>query len=163
MSKQDQVSMDAALRHLPYGVHVITTRGSQGDHGVTASWVMQVSKAPPMVAVALRKGSHSADAVASAGAFAVNLLSVAGVAVAEKFLTPVDRFGAPAKPVFTRGVLQMPLLSDAIGWLECQVRSQVDTGDHLLFLGEVIAGDLKKDDVPLTTIGSGLRYGGVKP
>jgi flavin reductase (DIM6/NTAB) family NADH-FMN oxidoreductase RutF len=124
---------------------------------------MQVSKAPPMVAVALRKGSRSADAVASAGAFAINLLSVAGAAVAEKFLTPVDRFGAPPQPVAARGLLQLPLLGDAIGWLECQVRGQAETGDHLLFLAEVVAGDLKKDDVPLTTIGSGLRYGGVKP
>ncbi|MFB3880280.1 MAG: flavin reductase family protein [Armatimonadota bacterium] len=161
MSKRDPMTIDAALRHMPYGVHIVTTRGPQGDHGLTASWVMQISKSPPMVAVALQKGSKSATAIGTAGAFAVNLLGVRDTSMAEKFMTPVDRFGAPPQPVVSRGVLQMPLLGEAIGWLECQVRQQLEVGDHTLLIGEVIAAELKRDDVPLTTIAAGLRYGGV--
>ena len=162
MSKRDPMSIDAALRHIPYGVHIVTTRSSQGDHGLTASWVMQVSKAPPMIAVALQRESKSAVAVSAAGAFAVNLLGVRDASMAEKFFTPVDRFGAPPQPVVSRGVLQLPLLGEAIGWLECQVRQQWEAGDHTLFLGEVIAAELKRDDVPLTTIAAGMGYGGAK-
>jgi len=116
-----------------------------------------------MIAVALRKGSRSAETAAAAGAFAVNLLSTSGAAVAEEFLTPADRLGAPPEPAVTRGAPQMPLLGEAIGWLECQVRSQIEAGDHLLFLGEVISGNPKRDDMPLTTITAGLGYGGVPP
>ncbi len=162
MSKTDPMSIDAALRHIPYGVHIVTTRGAQGDHGLTASWVMQVSKAPPMIAIALQKGSKSTAAVASAGAFTVNLLSVDNITLAEKFFTPVDRFGTPPMPAVGRGALQMPLIGEAIGWLECQVRSQSEVGDHILFVGDVIAGELTKDNMPLTTITAGLGYGGVR-
>jgi flavin reductase (DIM6/NTAB) family NADH-FMN oxidoreductase RutF len=56
----------------------------------------------------------------------------------------------------------MPVLGEAIGWLECQVRNQVEVGDHILFIGEVIAGELRSDSIPLTTIAAGLGYGGVK-
>ncbi len=160
MSRTEQVGVDAALRHMPYGVHVVTGRGPQGDHGLTASWVMQVSKRPPMIAVALLKNSSSARVVEAGGAFAVKILSSADLELAERFITPVDRFGAPPQLVVSRGVSQLPLLGEAIGWLECEVRTKVESGDHVLFLGEVVAGDLKRDDMPLTTIAAGMEYGG---
>ena len=160
MSSTELLEIDAALRHLPYGVYIVTTRGPQGDHGATASWVMQVSKNPPMVAIALRRGSESAKIVATGEVFAVNILSSDALDLAERFFTPVDRFGAPPHPVVTRGARELPLLGEAIGWIECQVRERVDVGDHVLFLGEVIGGGLKQDDIPLTTLVAGLSYGG---
>ncbi len=162
MNRRDQTDIDAALRHMPYGVHVITARGPEGDHGLTASWVMQVSKTPPMVAVALRKGSASAKVVESAGAFAVNILSAESAELAERFFTPVDRFGSPPQPVVSRGVSELPLLGEAIGWLECEVRHRWEPGDHIVFVGEVVAGNLKKSEMPLTTLAAGMGYGGTK-
>jgi flavin reductase (DIM6/NTAB) family NADH-FMN oxidoreductase RutF len=160
MSSTEKTGLDAALRHLPYGVHIVTTRGPEGDHGLTASWVMQVSKAPPMVAVALRRGSESTKAVAAAEAFAVNILPAEAVELAERFFTPVDRFSSPPNPVVTRGARELPLLGEAMGWIECAVREHIGVGDHVLFLGDVIGGDLKRDDLPLTTLAAGLHYGG---
>jgi len=162
MSSTELTGIDAALRHLPYGVHIVTKRGPQGDHGLTASWVMQVSKNPPMVGVALRRGSESAKVVAAGKAFAVNIISSEALDLVERFFTPVDRFGAPPSPVVTRGARELPLLGEAIGWIECAVREQVEVGDHVLFLGEVIGGDLKKDDLPMTTMVAGLGYGGAR-
>ncbi len=158
----EQSGVDAALRHMPYGVYIVTTRGPQGDHGLTASWVTQVSKDPPMIAVALHKSARSVGVVESAGAFVVNILSLDSAPLAEKFFTPIDRFGTPPQPAVSRGTLQTPILGEAIGWLECQVRNRIETGDHIVFIGEVLAGGLKSDSVPLTTIAAGLGYGGVK-
>ncbi len=160
MRETDQAGIDAALRHMPYGLHVVTARGPGGDHGLTASWVMQVSKVPPMVAVALRKGSASAKVVEAGGAFAVNILAADSSEIAERFFTPVDRFGSPPQPVVSRGVANLPLLGEAIGWVECEVRHRWDPGDHVLFVGEVVAGDLKKSAMPLTTLAAGMSYGG---
>lgn len=162
MSSTELADIDAALRHLPYGVHIVTTRGPQGDHGLTASWVMQVSKKPPMVAISLRRGSESAKAVAAGEVFAVNIISSGALDLAERFFTPVDRFGSPPQPVVTRGARELPLLGQAIGWIECEVREQMEVGDHVLFLGEAIGGDLKQDDIPLTTLVAGLGYGGAR-
>ncbi|MBN1461513.1 MAG: flavin reductase [Armatimonadetes bacterium] len=162
MSSTGLAGLDAALRHLPYGVYIVTTRGPQGDHGLTASWVMQVSKNPPMVAIALRRGSESAKTVAAGEVFAVNIISSEALELAERFFTPVDRFGSPPSPIITRGARELPLLGEAIGWIECQVREQMEVGDHVLFLGEVIGGDLKQDDIPLTTLVAGMHYGGAR-
>ena len=161
MRATDIGDIDAALRSMPYGVYIVTTRGPQGDHGLTASWVMQVAKDPPTVAVALHRGSASAKAVSSSRVFAVNVLSVESRELAERFITPVDRFDAPPQPTVVRGVLRLPLLGEAIGWLECEVKQEIELGDHVLVLGEVVPGELKKADLPLTTIAAGMGYGGV--
>jgi hypothetical protein len=49
-------------------------------------------------------------------------------------------------------------LSEAMGWIEGEIRQQVGVGDHVLFLG----GDLKQDDTPLTTLVAGMHYGGAR-
>jgi flavin reductase (DIM6/NTAB) family NADH-FMN oxidoreductase RutF len=122
---------------------------------------MQVSKNPPMVAVSLHQGSASAKAITISRVFAVNILSLDSRELAERFITPIDRFDAPPQPKVTRGVLRLPLLNEAIGHLECEVRHELELGDHHLFIGEIISGDLSKDDMPLTTISAGMGYGGV--
>jgi flavin reductase (DIM6/NTAB) family NADH-FMN oxidoreductase RutF len=45
------------------------------------------------------------------------------------------------------------LLSDAIGWLECRVETQMDTGDRTVYLGEVIDGRMNRQEPPLTIRG----------
>lgn len=152
--------VDTALKHMAYGVYVVTTRGPQGDHGLTASWVTQVSNDPPLVAVAIRKGSASEKAISKAAAFAVNILSSEHADLAERFFTPVDRFQSPPKPSVGRSVLQLPLLEDAIGWLECEVQERLEPGDHVVFVGRVIFGGLESTEKPLTTIAAGFAYGG---
>ena len=37
-------------------------------------------------------------------------------------------------------------LKDALGYLECEVINQVDTGDHIMFIGRVVNARLKKTD-----------------
>ena len=37
------------------------------------------------------------------------------------------------------GTTGVPLLTDALGWLECRVLAEHDVGDHTLFVGEVVA------------------------
>lgn len=162
MSATGRGGLEAALKAMPYGVHIITTRGPEGDQGLTASWVMQVSKQPPMVAVSLHRGSISAKSIANSRVFAVNILSLDSRELAERFITPIDRFDAPPQPKLTRGILRLPLLTEAIGHLECEVRQELELGDHHLFVGEVISGELSKDDMPLTTISAGMGYGGTR-
>jgi flavin reductase (DIM6/NTAB) family NADH-FMN oxidoreductase RutF len=152
---------DEVLREMVYGVYIVTAQGTNGEHGCTASWVMQVSKRPPLLAVALRKGSVSEQAVTHAGAFAVNLISADNIDLAERFFTPTDRFNNPPSLEFSRGLMDLPLLDEAIGWLECQTHQRLEIGDHIVFIGEVQGGRMRADDIPMTTLDSGLGYGGL--
>lgn len=160
MSSTMQGGIDEALKLMPYGVYVVTAYGSHGEHGATASWVMQISKLPPMIAVALRKDSTTEQIISGTGKFAVNLLPADNSELAERFVTPIDRFNTPPFPGITWGVLELPLLDGAIAWLECTVQRRIESGDHVLLVGEVIQGQMKVDAIPMTTLDSGLEYGG---
>ena len=35
----------------------------------------------------------------------------------------------------------MPILTQAIGWLECQLADAYDSGDHTIFIGKVVAAE----------------------
>jgi flavin reductase (DIM6/NTAB) family NADH-FMN oxidoreductase RutF len=53
----------------------------------------------------------------------------------------------------------LPVLADALGYLECQPKKHVDSGDHRIFLAEVVAGKMATDGQPYVHIRkNGLRY-----
>ena len=57
------------------------------------------------------------------------------------------------------GQTGVPLLDDALAWLECEVRQTLEVdGDHTLFIGEVVDGGVIRRAEPLTLLASGLRY-----
>jgi flavin reductase (DIM6/NTAB) family NADH-FMN oxidoreductase RutF len=43
----------------------------------------------------------------------------------------------------------LPLIDDAIAWIECDVVSVQEVGDHLLVVGHVTALDCRSDGTPL--------------
>ena len=76
-----------------------------------------------------------------AGGFALSLLAGDQEAVAQHFARGVPPF-AHWHGIATRaGAAGAPLIDDALGWLECETRAEHDTGDHTLFVGEVLAAE----------------------
>lgn len=58
--------------------------------------------------------------------------------------------------------IKPPLIEDAVANFECKVVSQLDTGDHTIFVGEVVAayvGDEKKRR--LYTLDKYRNFGGL--
>jgi hypothetical protein len=43
-----------------------------------------------------------------------------------------------------------PLLSDALGWLDCRVETTLDTGDRTVYVAEIVAARSIVDEPPLT-------------
>ncbi|MFN4150947.1 MAG: flavin reductase family protein, partial [Candidatus Sericytochromatia bacterium] len=48
--------------------------------------------------------------------------------------------------------LGVPVLTDALAYLECKVHSTHDAGDHTLVFGEVVNGQVQKDGEPATHV-----------
>ena len=46
----------------------------------------------------------------------------------------------------TEGASGAPVFVDAVAWLDCEVRKQVDCGTHTLFIGELIDAAVVDDD-----------------
>jgi flavin reductase (DIM6/NTAB) family NADH-FMN oxidoreductase RutF len=62
----------------------------------------------------------------------------------------VDKFAEANWPDSQWG---RPELVGAVGWLECGIESQVETGDRVFFLARVLAGERCRDLAPLTLHG----------
>lgn len=130
-----------ALRMIPYGLSVMTTRSSDGQTyaAATVNWVTQASFSPPLLAVAVKKDSHSHALAKEAGAFALNLLGKEQTQLAYAFFKPTQRDGDRLNGErFVPGTTGAPLLEAVPAWVECRVLETVERGDHSVFVAEVV-------------------------
>jgi flavin reductase (DIM6/NTAB) family NADH-FMN oxidoreductase RutF len=131
----------AVTRRFAAGVSVLTCGPEEAVHGVTVSTLAMASIEPPMISVALRRGSRGLAELLRTPSFAVNGLSVQQEALACYFARP-DRgagLGSPGREVWAgRTFGGVPLLGGAVGWLECRVERTVPAGDHELVLARVL-------------------------
>ena len=129
------------LRHIPYGIHIITTRDHEGLHAASLSWVMQTSFEPTRLAVALRTPSRILQHVLNSKVFALNLIGREQAAMAQAFFQYVRAgfdqdtlHGYRCRP----GETACPLFVEAAAWIECQnVCTMQDCGDHTLIIADV--------------------------
>ena len=126
-----------ALAQFATGVTIITAPAPQGFVGFTASSFNSVSLQPPLVIWSLARRSRSLAIFQDAAQYAVNVLAHNQIELARRFSRPhVDRFaGVP----FRLGASHAPLIDGCAAWLECRHHAVHRTGDHLLFIGEVIS------------------------
>lgn len=154
------------LRLLSNGLYVLTACLGDTIHAAAVSWVTQVSFHPPLVLVALRRNSHLAHAVRKAHRFALNILGAEQQALAQSFFTHLtvpagvtDLAGYP----FRGDPARCPLLTDALGWLECRLAAEPPSpGDHTLFLGEVTGAGLRRAGQPMVLWQTPWSYGGLR-
>lgn len=135
-------SVDAAhfrhvAGHLASGVTVVTTEARAKPHGMTASSVTSLSMDPPMMLACINNAVPTAEAVEASGRYVVNVLGEGQGELAKQFATASrDKFRGVA--VHT-GRLGLPLLSDALAHIECEVVETVVGGTHTIFLGRVVS------------------------
>jgi flavin reductase (DIM6/NTAB) family NADH-FMN oxidoreductase RutF len=107
------------------------------------SWFMPVSSDPALVAISVGEQRHTAEMIAHSQEFALNIpkrpylhhVQYLGALRGEK----IDKIDAIQWETFTPTKITSPLLMDCAGWIECQVVETLPFGDHVLFLGEVVA------------------------
>ncbi len=132
----DTPTLRRALGRFATGVAVITTEHDGQRHGMTVNSLTSVSLDPPMLLVCLTRGSRTATAVARAGRFGVNILSARQEAIANRFARRgEDHF---ADVPLNEGPLGVPLISNAVAHVTCRVARQIDGGDHLIVLGDIV-------------------------
>ncbi len=157
----DEDAKKTLLRKFSYVLHVVTVPGPDGGHGFTANWVAQAAFEPPMLSITVENGSRAIALLRIAGVFAVNVLATGqrdlAARLGRRSSTHPEKFtGIATEP----GVTGCPLLTDALGYLECRVAGELAAGDHTLFLGEVVEAGVRRDQRPLTMTETGFRYYG---
>ena len=148
-----------ALDKLAYGVYVVTLRNEAVINAFTASWISQVSFDPPLIMIAVHRAHFSHFLLEGGGNFAINILGENQGELARLFYTPVgaeeqERVGVP----FITRKSGAPILREAMAYLDCQLVTSYEAGDHTIYLGQVIDSGVAREGNPLTTQQLGERY-----
>ncbi|MEV5843542.1 flavin reductase family protein [Streptomyces sp. NPDC051985] len=127
-------------------VAVATGFAENRPHGTTVSSFSALSLEPPMVLVALDRGSSLLAVLQRTHRFGLNILGADQQNLAMKFAVKgEDKFaGVPWRD--DRG---LPRLIDVAGWMVCEATRFVDGGDHVVAMGTVSSA-FCRDTAPLT-------------
>lgn len=143
----DPFEFRTVIGHFASGVTVITSAVGDRLNGMTANAVASLSLNPVMLLICVDKTAHSHETITAAGAFAVNILTSDQEAVSRLFAKHADpEPGSLRGQPHRLGATGAPILSDCLAYMECRVATVLDGGDHSIFLGEVVAEAVIRDD-----------------
>ncbi|MFA8438571.1 flavin reductase family protein [Pueribacillus sp. YX66] len=128
----------------PTGVTIITTLDVNNKPvGLTVNSFASVSLDPLMILWCIDKNSGSIETFKITNKFAVNILAGNQKEACWVFASrnETDRF---AKVNWELSSNDLPILNDVFGVLECKKVDEIDAGDHMILIGEVI--NLQKND-----------------
>ena len=127
------------------------------------SWVQQASFHPPAVTIAIKKERYVNEWLTSTGRAAINLVGESE----KQFLIHFGRGFKSGEPAFEgidikRGVTGVPVLAEALGYLEGNITGHFPAGDHIVHLMEIVAagaGEMIHEEQPMVHVRkSGLSY-----
>jgi flavin reductase (DIM6/NTAB) family NADH-FMN oxidoreductase RutF len=145
------VDLRAAMRRFPAGVAVVTFAEAGRRTGVTVGSLVSLSLEPPLVGVSIGLQTSPHLPLREAGRFVVNVLASDQDDLARHFARSVPPIAQWAGVETRESDLPEPLLAGSLAWLECRIVAEHETGDHALFVGEVLSVELGRS-------GPGLSY-----
>jgi flavin reductase (DIM6/NTAB) family NADH-FMN oxidoreductase RutF len=139
----------ALMSRVPSGVAVVTVDTNGQRVGLTVSSLVVLSLEPPLVAITLSRQAAMHELLREADGFAVSILTEGQERLAQHFARGVPPIAMWQGIAVEAGETGAPLLSGALGWLECRLHNELQVGTHTLFVGEVVRVQLGKDAPPL--------------
>ena len=165
---QKQVEYDQAIiKKYPEQVVIAVSKDADGKpNSVTVGWTMIVSGNPPMMAIALAAKHYSTKAIRHSKAFTIAFPSEE-MADDTLFFGSVsgrdtDKFARTECKTQPAEKIDSLLLSESVANFECELDSETIAGDHVIFIGNVIASHINTEPKKrLYTIGPGHKLGSV--
>ncbi|MFL0604627.1 diflavin flavoprotein [Cylindrospermopsis raciborskii] len=140
--------LDKALGRISGGLYIITAKKGDVSSAMLASWVSQSSFKPLGFSIAVAKDRAIESLMQVGDRFVLNVLEEGNYQTLMKhflkrFAPGADRFeGVKTQPAENGA----PILSDALAYMECEVVSRMDCGDHWAVYSTVYAGRVSKPD-----------------
>lgn len=146
-----QVSFSEAMKKkYPEWVVLISSMDDRGRADVMpAGWAMIVSGDPPMFAVAVGHGRYTHDCIRSGREFVIGFPGPG----MEEIITycgsrsgrDVDKFTETRLEALPAAKVKPPLMGGCIVNLECVLEGELETGDHTIFAGRVVASHVDEN------------------
>jgi flavin reductase (DIM6/NTAB) family NADH-FMN oxidoreductase RutF len=146
-------SIAPALGKLVSGLYIISLKSPEAETGFLASWVQQAGFEPPMLTIAFNKErKHHFDVLTAGGKLVVNIMAKENGKTMSRFFKPAPETGSIFDELETfTGVSGVPILKDSLGYLECKYRSELESGDHIIVLAEVVNGGINNSELQPST------------
>jgi len=128
-----------AMAYLGAAVTLVTTDGSAGRAGFTASAICSVTDDPPTLLVCMNRASSAYASVTRNRVVCVNVLSARHAPLSRLFGGKVpaeERFAAAAWSTLATGA---PILADCAPAFDCRISEVVSVGTHDVLFCRVVA------------------------
>lgn len=127
----------------PMRHYLITCGDINGSKNIiTVSFCMPVSKNPPVIGIAIMKESFSYSLISKHKEFAVNVplqtLDSACYYCGYHSGRDIDKFEKTGLTPLRAKQISAPIIDECIAHIECFYMKEIETGDKVLILGEVI-------------------------
>ncbi|MBU0628783.1 MAG: flavin reductase family protein [Nanoarchaeota archaeon] len=130
------------------------------DNIITLAWHMPVSFNPNLYAIAIGKTRFSCEIIKKSKVFVVNFmpfsLKEAAVFCGTKSGMHIDKFKEAGLGKEDCRNVDCPRIKEALAYIECKVVDEVDAGDHIIFIGQVLNSEFKKSGKRLLQMGRGF-------
>ena len=139
------------FRNFSYGVYVVSTLDNNRPTGCIANSIMQITSSPATVAVSMNHDNYTNSCIEASGKFAISILSEdsdPGLIGTFGFQSGKDINKFDTVSYETIG--DLPVITDACGYITCKVIDKMETSTHTVFLGEVVEGDILKNEPAMT-------------
>ncbi len=141
----------AMLRKYPEAISLAIVRDQDGKHNpIPLGWMMMTSREPAMIAISIGRSRYSLEQIRRSREF---VLAFPPSTMGAEMLYYGTNSGREVDKLADTPVATLPaaqvngvLLADAVANFECRVVSEMVTGDHVLFVAEVVASHVNGDE-----------------
>ncbi|QMS89880.1 flavin reductase [Nostoc edaphicum CCNP1411] len=146
--KSLSADLDKALGRISGGLYIITAKKGDVSSAMLASWVSQASFKPLGFSIAVAKDRAIESLMQVGDRFVLNVLEEGNFQplmkhFLKRFAPGADRFEGVRTQSAENGA---PILNDALAYMECEVISRMDCGDHWAVYSTVYAGRVSKPE-----------------
>ncbi|MEM7554816.1 MAG: diflavin flavoprotein [Cyanobacteria bacterium P01_A01_bin.84] len=146
--KSLDVNMEKALGRISSGLYILTAKKGEQEGAMLASWVAQASLQPLGFTIALAEDRGIKTLLQVGDKFVLNVLEEGNYHELKKhFLKRLhpgaDRFEGVRTQTAKNG---SPILADSLAYIECEISSVMDCGDHSILYCIVDNGRVSNPD-----------------
>lgn len=132
-------------------------RKNNRPSGMVAGWSMKCSYKDKLFSVALWKKGYTHKLIRDTKEFVIAVpnksLEQALNVFGTKHGNKIDKFKVTKVATQKAKYINVPLLSDATINMECKLESELETGDHIIFVGKVLTAYINKGKKVLLNMG----------
>jgi len=146
-----KVNLSTAYRLLhPMHTVLVSCVGKRGRPNIiTLAWAMPTSINPPLVAVSIAPRRHSHLLIEKTREFVINIPTIdilkETLFCGRRSGKDYDKFKETSLTPLPARKVKPPIIKECVAHLECKLHSQFTTGDHTIFVGEIVEAYANKE------------------